>query len=1569
MANKEAPNSLLSDGVFRILDMVCVGPISGFMAKPGTYGADPLVSTYYDDVPVRNTDGSYNFDVTGANYSFNYTLGGSDQTGILGFQKVENIIPLSSNTRIANPPDGGGPFKPVIASFSSDTYPDADSIKVTVRVPALFGQDTEGNTNPFQIDYAVDISINNGAFVTVGTHTIAGKCTTAYQRTTAYQLPKSTPASAHYEWKVRVRRVSQNILSQRVANEIFVDSISVVSTSLYAYPNTVLVGTEVGSSQFSNLPTRSYEIAGLRVSVPSGMTPTQYGYNTTPFTRQCDIVAGNKLLGFTTQTAAQADGVLAGMRLAGAGIPANAIVTSVSPGQGGGYFFSIDVDPTATATNVTVTFTPTETVQTITPAVYPSIWLGQFQTGVWTDNPAWIFYDLLTNNVHGLGDVVEASYADKWALYEISQYCDAMVDDGAGGLEPRFTCNVSIDQPQDAYSVLLNLASTFRGMLYYANGGIHASQQQDKSPVFAFNNSNVVNGVFSYSDTSRNTRSTVAKVKWVDPQNGYRESVEYVEDIDGILRYGYQQKEMTAFACTSRGQAYRLGSWTLETERLLTETVTFQTDLEGVALRPGDNFAVYDNFRNNRAQGGRILGWTPGRSMVTLDRSVAIEPNQVYSLSAIIPKAQFDGTGSITGSDQISLIRQSQVETFAVTTAATSGTSTLVIAGSFSAGLYAGSPFVLVTSGTTGSVFNRASFYTCLATAEVEPGKIEVLGLQANTGVQFSIQSGYTIVDWPTNSGDIATPILPPSNLFVTGITGMDANNTFYSSINLTWVNSPSANLSYYIVSGKEWDTPYERATVIDTGYNFLRGDTGQYLFKVAAVSLGGVESPFITGGFNVSSLNPLGTLRALSGVRLVDNGDALYVNQMTGFTGYVGINPGFSWTVPVDDAGRQIVDAQFISGYRWVAQTFAGVGLATGTTSGVDATSYQFTGGLLRNFASNPRGFEFVVQTVDVYGNLAAGGAIKVDNPPMKAPFASGFVGFNGGVIYNVTPSLQYDTSGIYLWVSQSPSFTPTYANYTASSSNLVGTVAAPQTGVFWTWFALGDTFAAAGNPIWGPISGNANQMFNSFDLDISAEINAALDSITGAFGLLTGMITAASNIFSGQDTLIVNTVNGLSGQIIGTTNGAVNTALTVRMDQITVNASGSLAQQIDAVRANTQLTGQQLTATVGTVSTALTQSGVALGSRVDVVTSNLTLSGSNLFTRVTATGASLLGTIATEKGALSEWITNLGAQTSGQSSSVQIGARAFVTGDVNGIGGAAVATWGFKLDSNGKVVSMQATSEDLFGHPTEYGTIAFGNANLRSNSFTAGSAGWQIRYDGSAEFNNISARGAFTGGVGSALVTANALGLTIGDPVGVRTFFGAGDGGLNVYINAANSQAIDLSHSVAGGITGGELILNTISSAGSASPTISLNGLNGSINCDTLDVDSTSNFDGIATHQAQVNITSTHKLHFSNAGTDVAYLKEDYGLNLYGDATHPIHVRGGSLVRAGTAGGSFGTQNILNFTIDFNPDTSWSDSILPNTFECATVAGADSVFAAYLKFRGPGGTTVYVPYRTTAP
>ncbi|MGW8276095.1 host specificity protein J [Xanthomonas axonopodis] len=247
---------------------------------------------------------------------------------------------------------------------------------------------------------------------------------------------------------------------------------------------------------------------------------------------------------------------------------------------------------------------------------YSGIWDGTMKPA-WTNNPAWVFYDLVTNDRFGLGHRIPAAWVDRWRLYQIAQYCDQMVSDGQGGQEPRFTCNVYLQTRQDAYKMLQDMAAVFRGITYYAAGQVLASADMPQDPVYPFNQTNVIDGRFTYSGSARKVRHTVALVSWNDPDDFGRAKVETVEYRPGIARYGIQQVEVAAMGCTSRAQAQRIGLHILYTENLETETVTFGVGLEGAVPQPGDIIEVADPNRAGRRNGGRIKA--AGLQSVDLD--------------------------------------------------------------------------------------------------------------------------------------------------------------------------------------------------------------------------------------------------------------------------------------------------------------------------------------------------------------------------------------------------------------------------------------------------------------------------------------------------------------------------------------------------------------------------------------------------------------------------------------------------------------------------------------------------------------------------------------------------------------------------------------------------------------------------------------------------------------------------------------------------------------------------------------------------------------------------------------
>ena len=252
----------------------------------------------------------------------------------------------------------------------------------------------------------------------------------------------------------------------------------------------------------------------------------------------------------------------------------------------------------------------------------PGLWRGDFKMG-WTNNPAWIFYDLITDKLAGLGERIGDFGIDKFMLYEIAKYCDELVDDGYGGKEPRMVSNLWITEQRDAYNVISDMASVFRAIAVWDGTQFTAIQDRPTDPVCLYTQSNVVDGKFSRQYTAGKAIFTAVEVEYADERNLYQKAIEYVADDGMIARYGYNVKKMTAYGCTSRGQAHRYGKWVLETSRLEQCTITFAVGRQGLMHLPGDIIEVADNNYAGKVLGGRVVAIS-GKN-VTLDQPVEIK--------------------------------------------------------------------------------------------------------------------------------------------------------------------------------------------------------------------------------------------------------------------------------------------------------------------------------------------------------------------------------------------------------------------------------------------------------------------------------------------------------------------------------------------------------------------------------------------------------------------------------------------------------------------------------------------------------------------------------------------------------------------------------------------------------------------------------------------------------------------------------------------------------------------------------------------------------------------------------
>lgn len=225
---------------------------------------------------------------------------------------------------------------------------------------------------------------------------------------------------------------------------------------------------------------------------------------------------------------------------------------------------------------------------------YSGTWNGLWQKA-WTNNPAFVLYDLITNQRYGLDQRELGVPIDKWAIYEAAQYCDQKVPDGKGGTEPRYLCDVVIQSQIEAYQLIRDICSIFRGMSFWNGESLSIIVDKPRDPSYVFTNDNVVNGDFSYTFASEKSMYTSCSVTFDDEQNMYQQDVETVFDTEAALRFGNNPTSITAIGCTRRSEANRRGRWILKTN-LRSTTVNFATGLEGMIPMVGDVIAVSDNF-------------------------------------------------------------------------------------------------------------------------------------------------------------------------------------------------------------------------------------------------------------------------------------------------------------------------------------------------------------------------------------------------------------------------------------------------------------------------------------------------------------------------------------------------------------------------------------------------------------------------------------------------------------------------------------------------------------------------------------------------------------------------------------------------------------------------------------------------------------------------------------------------------------------------------------------------------------------------------------------------------------
>lgn len=494
----ESPDSLQSTSYAKILLALGEGEFGGDL--DGT-------RIFLDGTPIISADGTENF--PGVRWEFR--PGTPHQDYIPGMPDVENEITVS--TELTSDRDW----------VRAVTNTQLSAVRLRFSWAQLQQQQDNGDVVGYRIEYAIDVATDGGAYQEVLRTAVDGKTTTKYERSHRIDLPAATTG-----WQVRVRRLTPNSTSNRVADKMVVEAITETIDAKLRYPETALLFIQFDAKQFPNIPQVSCEPKGRVIRVPSN-------YN--PETRE-----------------------------------------------------------------------------------YTGTWDGTFKTAS-TNNPAWITYDLMINDRFSIGTRVKAENLalTKWDLYQIGQYCDQLVPDGRGGdgKEPRFLCDVYIQSQEDAWNVLRDIASIYRGSTFWANNGMNALADMPADVKYIFTRANVKDGKFTYASASDKTHYSTCMVSWSDPANGYQDAIEPVAEQSLIRRYGIKQADLTAIGCIRKSEGIRRGKWLLHTNDK-DRMVSFTVGLDGKVPLPGWIIAVADEMLAGRPLGGRISS-VDGRN-ITLDR-------------------------------------------------------------------------------------------------------------------------------------------------------------------------------------------------------------------------------------------------------------------------------------------------------------------------------------------------------------------------------------------------------------------------------------------------------------------------------------------------------------------------------------------------------------------------------------------------------------------------------------------------------------------------------------------------------------------------------------------------------------------------------------------------------------------------------------------------------------------------------------------------------------------------------------------------------------------------------------
>jgi predicted phage tail protein len=610
---KEAKDNLDSTSYAKIIELLSEGEIEGF-ATPSrlglTQGTTEYTNASLKDVFFNKTrllrEGASNTAPQEADFNFsNVTLvprfGTQAQEYVPGFDAVEEEVAVGSDVLEGLP----------ITRTITDT--NIDAARITINVPLLQTVKDNGDILGAEINLQIAVQYNSGGFTTVIDDTIKGRTSDLYQR----------------DYIVNLNTVNGIIAGTYI-------QAGTTVTVITATPHNLSEGTPFFSSVLSGTAT-----SGTR-SVATIISATSFTYTApTSLTTSGNLQLNDAFPVDLRITRITPDSVSVKLSDAFSWFSYTELIYQKLRYPNSAYVaLRIDAEQFSSIPSrsyrirgIKVRIPNNATVDINTGRLtYAGVWSGVFGAAAWTTDPAWILWDLLTSTRIGLGDHIQESTLDKWAFFQASKYCNELVPTGISSptVEPRFSCNVNIQTQEEAYKLINDMCSVFRAMPYWAAGSLTMMQDRPADPTALFSLANVSTEGFNYEGSSLKTRATVVIVGWLNLDLGDIDR-EVVEDFEGISKYGVITKEVSAFACTSRSQAHRIGRWLLYSERYEGEVVAFTTSLEnGIIVRPGAIIEIADPVKAGVRRAGRLSSATT--TVLTVDSDVDLPTSGTVSV-------------------------------------------------------------------------------------------------------------------------------------------------------------------------------------------------------------------------------------------------------------------------------------------------------------------------------------------------------------------------------------------------------------------------------------------------------------------------------------------------------------------------------------------------------------------------------------------------------------------------------------------------------------------------------------------------------------------------------------------------------------------------------------------------------------------------------------------------------------------------------------------------------------------------------------------------------------------------